>query len=69
MGVLSDSLTKRATALQTQRARMVENHARELAQIETEIAALQAAARSLSAELEATYEQLVAMGLIQPVTR
>jgi hypothetical protein len=69
MGVLSESLQSRAVALQAHRARIVANHALELAQVDDEIAALQTAGRSLSKDVEDTYEKLLAMGLIKPVNR
>jgi hypothetical protein len=69
MGVLSDSLQKRALELQAQRDRIVGNQARELAEIDGQIAALETAGKSLTKDVEDTYERLLSMGLIQPVSR
>lgn len=69
MGALTDLLTTKVRALQAERARMVSNHDRELAQIDAQITQLQGAASVISGPVEAAYEALLAQGLIQPVNR
>lgn len=69
MGALSDLLTAKVTALQRIRARMVQNHALELQQVDAQIAQLQTSAAALSPAIERAYDALLAQGLIQPVNR
>lgn len=69
MGALGDLLTTKVTKLQTERARIVANHALELARVDGQIAQLQTSAAALSPAIERAYDALLAQGLIQPVNR
>lgn len=69
MGALTDMLSARLQKLRDDRARIVSNHTRELAQVDNQIAALQAATAAITDQVEATYQALLQMGLINPVNR
>lgn len=69
MAKLSDALNERLASLQQHRARTLGNHAKELAEIDGQIAALQAGKNAVTKDIEDTYDTLLAMGLILPVNR
>ena len=67
MGVLGDSLARQIANLEADKARIEQQAIKDVAAIDTQLAALGAAARVVTKDVEESYALLLKMGLISAV--
>jgi predicted negative regulator of RcsB-dependent stress response len=68
VGALADSLAAQIQHLETEKARIERQAAANIAVVEAQLGALNAAAKVVTTEVEESYDVLLKMGLIQAVT-
>jgi hypothetical protein len=69
MPTLTESLDAQIALLKAERDRIESQAAENLADVDRKLAALRGARKSITKDVEAAYDALLALGLIQQVTR